>query len=157
MNDGAVLFRSERIYDFEAAGPWHDTFALIEILNINDRQFFLFELDFTILLQYAPRRITVGALPRFPAIERDVALVVGRDFASEQVIRWIKELGEPLIEYVKVFDQYVGAPIPDGKKSLAYKISYRASERTLTDAEVNNLHQSLVERLGNSFGAEQRS
>ena len=119
--------------------------------------FFLFELDFTILLQYAPRRITVGALPRFPAIERDVALVVGRDFASEQVIRWIKELGEPLIEYVKVFDQYVGAPIPDGKKSLAYKISYRASERTLTDAEVNNLHQSLVERLGNSFGAEQRS
>lgn len=119
--------------------------------------FFLFELDFTILLQYAPRRITVGALPRFPAVERDVALVVDRGFASEQVIRWINELGEPLIESVKVFDYYVGAPIPDGKKSLAYKISYRAGERTLTDAEVNDLHQSLVERLGNTFGAERRS
>lgn len=118
---------------------------------------FLFELDFTKLLQYAPRRITVHALPRFPAIERDVALVVDRNFASEHVIRWIRELGEPLIEHIKVFDQYVGAPIAEGKKSLAYKISYRAGERTLTDAEVNELHQSLVERLRQTFGVERRS
>jgi phenylalanyl-tRNA synthetase beta chain len=119
--------------------------------------FFLFELDFTKLLQYAPRRIAVTALHRFPAIERDVAMVVDRDFASEEVIRWVKELKEPLIEYVKVFDQYAGAPIPEGKKSLAYKISYRAGERTLTDAEVNGLHQNLIDRLGKAFGAELRS
>ena len=118
---------------------------------------FLFELDFTKLLQYAPRRIAVTALHRFPAIERDVAMVVDRDFASEEVIRWVKELREPLIEYVKVFDQYAGAPIPEGKKSLAYKISYRAGERTLTDAEVNDLHQNVVDRLGKAFGAELRS
>jgi phenylalanyl-tRNA synthetase beta chain len=66
-------------------------------------------------------------------------------------------LKEPLIEYVKVFDQYAGAPIPEGKKSLAYKISYRAGERTLTDAEVNDLHQNLIDRLGKAFGAELRS
>jgi phenylalanyl-tRNA synthetase beta chain len=119
--------------------------------------FFLFELDFAKLLQYAPRRITINALPRFPAVERDVALVVDREFASQQVIRWIKDLAEPLIEYVEVFDQYEGAPVPEGKKSLAYKISYRAAERTLTDAEVNDLHRTLVERLGREFGAERRS
>lgn len=119
--------------------------------------FFLFELDFAKLLEYAPRRIAINALPRFPAVERDVALVVDRDFASQQVIRWIKDLGEPLIEYVEVFDQYTGAPVPEGKKSLAYKISYRAGERTLTDSEVNELHRSLVERLGSAFGAERRS
>jgi phenylalanyl-tRNA synthetase beta chain len=119
--------------------------------------FFLFELDFAKLLEYAPRRITINALPRFPAVERDVALVVDREFASQQVIRWIKDLAEPLIEYVEVFDQYEGAPVPEGKKSLAYKISYRAGERTLTDAEVNDLHRSLVERLGREFGAERRS
>jgi phenylalanyl-tRNA synthetase beta chain len=84
-------------------------------------------------------------------------LVVDREFASQQVIRWIKDLAEPLIEYVEVFDQYEGAPVPEGKKSLAYKISYRAGERTLTDAEVNDLHRSLVERLGREFGAERRS
>jgi phenylalanyl-tRNA synthetase beta chain len=120
-------------------------------------QFFLFELDFEKLLEYAPRRISISALPRFPAVERDVALVVDRDFASQQVINWIKDLGEAWIEHVEVFDQYLGAPVPEGKKSLAYKISYRAEDRTLTDAEVNELHQRLVERLGKTFGAERRS
>ena len=120
-------------------------------------QFFLFELDFEKLLEYAPRRITISALPRFPAVERDVALVVDRDFASQHVIRWIKDLGEVLIEHVEVFDQYVGPPVPEGKKSLAYKISYRAGDRTLTDAEINELHQDLLERLGKTFGAERRS
>jgi len=117
----------------------------------------LFELDFEKLLEYAPRQITVHALPRFPAVERDVAIVVDRDFAAQQIVGWIKNLGEALIAHVEVFDQYLGAPIPEGKKSLAYKVSYRAEDRTLTDAEVNLLHQSLVERLGKTFGAERRS
>jgi phenylalanyl-tRNA synthetase beta chain len=73
------------------------------------------------------------------------------------VIRWVENLGEALIEHVEVFDQYLGAPVPEGKKSLAYKVSYRADDRTLTDTEINELHQSLVERLGKVFGAEQRS
>jgi phenylalanyl-tRNA synthetase beta chain len=61
-----------------------------------------------------------------------------------------------LIEHVEVFDQYLGAPVPEGKKSLAYKVSYRAEDRTLTDAEINELHQRLVDQLGNVFGAELR-
>jgi phenylalanyl-tRNA synthetase beta chain len=116
-----------------------------------------FELDFEKLLEYAPRRMAARALPRFPSIERDLAIVVDRDFASQRIIAWIESLGEPLIEYAQVFDQYLGAPIPEGKKSLAYNISYRAEDRTLTDTEVNQLHQSLVDRLGKEFGAEWRS
>jgi len=115
------------------------------------------ELDFEKLLEYAPRRIAVHALPRFPAVERDVAIVVDRDFSAHQVIGWIESLREPLIEQVKVFDQYAGAPIPEGKKSLAYRVSYRADDRTLTDTEINALHQSLVDRLGTRFGAERRA
>lgn len=118
---------------------------------------FLFELDFEKCLDYAPRRTVTQALPRFPAVERDVAIVVDRDFAAQQVITWFHHLGEPLIERVEVFDQYLGTPIPEGKKSLAYKISYRAEDRTLTDSEVNELHQSLVNRLEKTFGAERRS
>jgi phenylalanyl-tRNA synthetase beta chain len=118
--------------------------------------FFVFELDLEKLLQYAPRRISVCSLPRFPAVERDVAIVVDRDFAAQQVISWIENLGEALIEHVEVFDQYLGAPVPEGKKSLAYKVSYRAEDRTLTDAEINELHQRLVDQLGNVFGAELR-
>ncbi len=118
---------------------------------------FLFELDFEKCLDYAPRRTMTQALPRFPAVERDVAIVVDRDFAAQQVITWFRHLGESLIERVEVFDQYLGAPIPEGKKSLAYKVSYRAGDRTLTDSEINELHQRLVTRLEKTFGAELRS
>jgi len=85
------------------------------------------------------------------------AIVVDRDFSAHQVIGWINSLGDALIEQVEVFDQYLGVPIPEGKKSLAYKVSYRAEDRTLTDTEINALHQSLVDRLGTTFGAERRS
>jgi phenylalanyl-tRNA synthetase beta chain len=57
---------------------------------------------------------------------------------------------------VAVFDQYRGAPVPEGKKSLAYTISYRAEDRTLTDAEVQTLHQELVSRIEELFGAQLR-
>jgi phenylalanyl-tRNA synthetase beta chain len=83
--------------------------------------------------------------------------VVDRDFPSQQIVSWIKNLGEALIEHVQVFDQYLGSSIPEGKKSLAYKVLYRASNRTLTDSEINTFHQNLVEQIGKLFGAELRS
>jgi len=119
--------------------------------------FLVFELDFEGLLQYAPRRITARSLPRFPAVERDFAIVVDREFPSWQIISWIKNRGEALIQRVDVFDQYLGSPIPEGKKSLAYKIAYRADDRTLTDTEVNALHQDLVNQIATLFGAQLRS
>lgn len=118
--------------------------------------FLLFELDFEGLLQYAPRQITARSLPRFPSVERDFALVVEREFPSQQIVSWIKNRGEALIESVEMFDQYLGPPIPAGKKSLAYKISYRA-DRTLTDTEVNTLHHNLVDQITTLFGAQVRS
>jgi phenylalanyl-tRNA synthetase beta chain len=119
--------------------------------------FMVFELDFEKLLEYAPRKITTRSLPRFPSVERDFAIVVDRAFPAQQIVSWIKDLGEALIEHVQVFDQYLGTPIPEGKKSLAYKISYRADDRTLTDTEVNTLHQNLVDQISKLFGAQLRS
>ncbi len=119
--------------------------------------FFVFELDLEKSLEYAPRKISVHNLPRFPSVGRDFALVVERDFQSQRIVSWINSLGEALIEHVEVFDEYRGAPIPENKKSLAYKISYRAEDRTLTDTEINALHQQLVSEIGKVFGAELRS
>jgi phenylalanyl-tRNA synthetase beta chain len=120
-------------------------------------QFFIYELDLEKLLEYAPRKITTRPLPRFPSAGRDFALVVERDFRSQRIVNWIKNLRESLIEHVEVFDEYRGAPVAEGKKSLAYKVSYRAEDRTLTDAEINALHQNLVTEIGKVFGAELRS
>jgi phenylalanyl-tRNA synthetase beta chain len=129
--------------------------------DVSDRlglpPFLLFELDFDGLLQYAPRRITARALPRFPSVERDFAIVIDRMFSAQQIIDWIKNRAEALIQDVEVFDEYLGSPIPEGKKSLAYKISYRADDRTLTDTEVNTLHQSLMDQVVKLFGAQIRS
>jgi phenylalanyl-tRNA synthetase beta chain len=114
------------------------------------------ELDIEKLLQYLSPKLTVRSLPRFPSVERDLAMVVDESFPAQRIIDWIKDLRNALIENVEVFDQYRGAPIPAGKKSLAYTISYRAEDRTLTDAEVQPLHQELVARLGEVFGAQLR-
>src|SRR5262249_22531945 len=119
--------------------------------------FLLFELDFEGLLQYAPRRITARPLSRFSSGLRGFAIVVESEFPSEQIIGWIKNCGGALIEAVEALDQYLGSPIPEGKKSLAYKISYRAADRTLTDSEVNTRHQNMVDQLANFFGAQVRS
>ena len=129
--------------------------------DLNDHfgvpSFMGFELDFEKLLQYSPRQIKAKALPRYPAVERDFALIVDQAVPSQQIIGCINELGESLIERVEVFDEYRGDPIPEGKKSLAYKIFYRSDERTLTDSEVHLVHQQVVDYVGRFFDAQRRS
>jgi phenylalanyl-tRNA synthetase beta chain len=116
----------------------------------------IFELDFEKLVQYLSPKLTVRSLPRFPSVERDLAVVVDEAFPAQRIINWLKDLRHSLIEDVEIFDQYRGAPVPEGKKSLAYTISYRAEDRTLTDVEVQSLHQDLVSRIGELFGAQLR-
>jgi phenylalanyl-tRNA synthetase beta chain len=116
----------------------------------------LFELDLEKLLFYSPPRLAFQGLPRFPAVVRDLALVGERDFLSSRVVEFIREWRSELVEDVALFDEYVGAPIPPGKKSLAYSISYRASDRTLTDEEVNSLHEELTQAVQKALPVELR-
>ncbi|MBI2988418.1 MAG: phenylalanine--tRNA ligase subunit beta [Deltaproteobacteria bacterium] len=119
--------------------------------------FLIFELDFEGLVQYAAPEFTARSLSRFPSVERDLSIVLDDGFPAQRIISWIKEhFSHSLIEDVHVFDQYKGAPVPQGKKSLAYTISYRAKDRTLTDAEVSALHRELVGKIGEAFGAQLR-
>ena len=118
----------------------------------------IFELDLERLLEYCPRRVIYKDLPRYPMVVRDLAVVSEESFASDQVIRFVKAWtgGEQLIEDVFLFDQYVGPPIPPGKKSLAYSICYRAADRTLTDAEVNDMHARLIAAVQGTLHVEPR-
>lgn len=115
----------------------------------------VFELDLDTLLEYPPRR-SFGELPRFPAVIRDLAIVADEGFVAEDVIRFVREGGNQWIETVDLFDLYRGAPVPEGKKSLAFSIVYRAGERTLTDDEVNTVHERLTEALTKALGVERR-
>jgi len=112
-----------------------------------DREPWVAELDLMRVVQYCPRRVIFRALPRFPAVSRDIAVVVDDEFQAQRVLDVVRDVAEPLVEDVSVFDQYTGSPIPAGKKSLAYTIAYRAPNRTLTDDEVNAMHERIVARL----------
>ena len=85
-----------------------------------------------------------------------MAIVVPEDFPSRTVIDWVGGLDQALIERVDIFDEYTGAPIREGRKSLAYKVFYRSPERTLTDHEVNAVHEDLTRRLCAEFDATLR-
>jgi phenylalanyl-tRNA synthetase beta chain len=86
-------------------------------------------------------------LPRFPAILQDIAVVVDEALSSGVVHEVIERNGGPLLVNVSLFDVYRGAPLPEGKKSLAYHIAYQAPNRTLTDSEVGKFHERIRKAL----------
>ena len=86
-----------------------------------------------------------AGVPRFPAVLRDVAVVVADPVSAEAVLAAAR--AEPLLEEASLFDVYTGPPIPAGKKNLALALRYRAAERTLTDAEVDAAHARIIARL----------
>ena len=96
------------------------------------------------------------ALPEFPPMSRDVALLLSRDTDSGAVISAFRgELGE-IAEEIRIFDVYTGEHIPADKKSLAFSIVYRSGERTLTDKEVDTMHGKAVSAVSAKFDAVQR-
>jgi phenylalanyl-tRNA synthetase beta chain len=118
------------------------------------RGVFAFDLSFA-ALSAAARTVRGHAdVPRFPAVLRDLAVVVANEVEARAVLDGIR--AEPLVEDVTLFDVYRGAPIPEGRKNLAMAIRYRAGERTLTDSEADLAHARIVERLKADMGAELR-
>jgi phenylalanyl-tRNA synthetase beta chain len=85
-------------------------------------------------------------LPRFPAVERDLAVVVEETVTAATLLQAIKELAGELLEHAGAFDEYRGAQVPEGHKSIAFTLTFRSPERTLTDAEVDDVMDEI--RLG---------
>lgn len=108
----------------------------------------------------AGHRTDMGAvkpLPRFPAMTRDVALVLEEAQPIAPVLSAIRRAGGPLLEHADLFDVYRGAQLPEGKKSAAFTMRFRAEDRTLTDDEVAKLFEKVVRSCGTQFGAEIRA
>lgn len=117
------------------------------------------ELDWDAIAELALSAGTVRyrPLPRFPHVDRDLALVVGEEVPAERVEAVIRGAGVELLRELRLFDLYQGPPVPPGKRSLAYSLRYRADDRTLTDAEVDAAHGRVRAALQRELGAELRS
>ncbi len=113
------------------------------------------ELDVGALLEAIDRigPILARPLPRFPSATRDVAVVVDEQLPAADVAAALREAAGELVEDVSLFDLYRGAPVPAGRKSLAFHVVYRDRESTLTDARVDEAHARLVQAAEARFGA----
>src|SRR6266545_856576 len=104
-----------------------------------------FEIDVEPLLA-ASRIPRASSLPRYPSVERDLAVVVEETVAAGAVLAVIKESAGDLLEQVRAFDEYRGTQVAEGHKSVAFTLTFRSPERTLTDAEVDKVMSEI--RLG---------
>lgn len=118
-------------------------------------------------LQKAASRVDLGyaEIPRYPAYALDVAFVVDEEVTVERLTAAIKSAGGPLLESVHLFDVYRDAPdaqpderrLPTGKKSVAFSLTYRSPEKTLSDDDVRPAYEKLVRKVSGAVGAEVRS
>lgn len=117
----------------------------------------LMELDLERLYLAVPEAVYNQAIPRYPAAQRDLAIVVDASVPAALVLDAILVAGGELLRNAVLFDVYTGKGIPEGKKNLAYALTFQSSERTLTDQEVERTHATIVKALAAQFGAELRA
>ena len=116
---------------------------------------YLLEIDLVELLPFTIGHKMFQPIPRFPAMIRDIALVIGVGTAHQKVLDIIKSF--PLVEQVAIFDVYSGEQVLPGKISLAYKITFQSLTHTLTDNEVNEVQQQILDKLSSELRAVLRS
>ena len=113
----------------------------------------LAELNFDELLTRRVSAKSFKALPQFPTIRRDVAMLVPEATTHESVTNVVKQTKPANLEKVELFDIFRGKNIAEGQKSMAYAFTYRNPDRTLTDTEVNTAHEKLVEQFKQALQA----
>jgi phenylalanyl-tRNA synthetase beta chain len=117
------------------------------------------EIDLTRITQVKEHAQPFKEIDRYPEVTRDIAMFVGSQVTHAEILAAIASANEPLLEKVELFDLFMendGQKKPDMKKSLAYSLTYRDKNRTLTSEEVSAVHARIRERLRNDVGAELR-
>jgi phenylalanyl-tRNA synthetase beta chain len=149
--------RAARLMRGETEFGWFGEVALAarEIFDL-PAPVFVAELSVTALAGLPAATARYEPLPRFPAVQRDLAIVVGSEVAAGEVEAAIRAMRLPLLTRLTLFDVYTGGQVGAGRRSLAWSLTFQAPDRTLTDAEVNRLHERIVAEVAKRFRAEVR-
>ena len=118
---------------------------------------YLFDLDFQPLMEKTVSAKRFKPLPKFPAVNRDLAIIVPNSVAAHDIHEYLEQHCPRHGESIILFDQYRGDQVAKDKKSLAFRITYRSAERSLTDLEVNEIHNDFSRKVVAAFQAELRS
>ena len=114
------------------------------------------ELMFENVTELADTEKVYSPLPKYPAMTRDIALLADEDMTVDRIEDVIWEAGTEILKGIKLFDIYRGKQVQEGKKSMAFSLTYRAADRTLTDEEVQAVHGKVLDALKEKLGVTLR-
>lgn len=118
---------------------------------------YIFELDAKTVMKYMAKDFKYKSLPKYPAMTRDLAMLVATDINSADIEKAMtKAAGQNLVQ-ITLFDVYTGKQVEAGKKSLAFSLTFQSNDKTLTDAEVNTAIEKIVAKLQKDFDADLRA
>lgn len=138
---------------FASLGELHPLVA--ENYNLNDRVL-IAEINIDKIVKYARFNKKYVEIPKYPAVERDIAMVVDEAVEVGQIERIITKKAKKMLEEINLFDVYRNEKLGKNKKSVAYSLKFRLSDRTLTDEEVNTTMQEIIAALEKELNAELR-
>ncbi len=125
------------------------------------KETYLYNLDFDSLIKAATRKSNWTRIykeyPTVPFMERDIALIHSKEFSSIEIMNIIKKAGKPLLEKIELIDRFEGSSIPKNSISQAFRIRYRDTKKTLSEEDINPIHEKVRKVLKDKINAELRS
>lgn len=124
--------------------------------EVSKEDVFILEINLDKLLGKKVSKMKYKEISKYPTISKDLAMVIDKDISSSEIAMAIKKAAGSLLISSEVFDVYTGKGIDESKRSIAFSLLFGASDRTLTDEEINNLMSKIIENLEKKFNAELR-
>lgn len=117
---------------------------------------YLFELDAKTVMKYMAKNFKYKALPKYPATTRDLAMLVATDVQAADIEKAMTKAAGQNLHHITLFDVYTGKQVEQGKKSLAFSLTFQSNDKTLTDAEIDKDIEKIVAKLRKDFDANLR-
>lgn len=124
--------------------------------EVTPEDVFVCEVNIDKLLEIKTGTPKYKEISKFPSVKKDIALVIDKDTEAIELAKSIKKACGSNLKDIEIFDVYEGKGIEEGKKSLAYSLTFSSQDKTLTDEEINPLLEKIVEQTGKDFGAKLR-
>jgi phenylalanyl-tRNA synthetase beta chain len=127
--------------------------GVMDAYDLREEDAFVFELDIQALLdEESYGTIKFQPFAKYPAVYRDISMIVDRRLESTRILKVVEKEGGDLVESVNIFDLYQGDKIDPSEKAVAFRVCYRSEHGTLDGGEINHLHESIIDKIRHETG-----
>ena len=124
--------------------------------TVEKEDVYVLEINLDKLLSKKTGKMKFKEISKYPTISKDLAILIDKNISADEIAKAIKKAAGSLLTNTEIFDVYEGANIPEGKRSIAYSLSFGTNNRTLTDEEINHIMNKVIDNLQNKLKAELR-